>query len=84
MNRDTAKHLSELFAFLVVLGLFVAMSVFVQPIVLILVIANLVAGSIITDRNQVYVPLTNEIQANRVSLVWGFRKLWRNNFWWMH
>jgi hypothetical protein len=45
-------------------------------------VVNSIAGAIITDLSKTYVPFTEEIKKNKISLRWGFRKMLQNNLWW--
>lgn len=79
MNRQFVKAVSELLAFMIVVG---SLGLLAHPVVTGLVATNLIAGAVITDINKIHVHPTPEIQTNRISLTWGMRKLWRNNTWW--
>ncbi len=79
MSRNVAKLISELLAFVMVVGI---LGLVAHPLITGLVIVNSIAGAVVTDLNQVYVPPTWQIQNNRISLTWGMRKMWRNTTWW--
>ena len=79
MSRNTVKVISEFLAFMI---LVIAVG-FVAPLAFLFVfVVNSIAGAVITDLSKAFVPLTEKIQNNQISLVWGFRKMLRNNLWW--
>lgn len=79
MSRKAVKAISELLAFMI---LVVAVGIVAPLSLLIAFVLNSIAGAVITDVSKAFVPLTDEIKSNQISLAWGFRKVLRNNLWW--
>lgn len=79
VSRNGVKAISELLAFMFL----VTVMAFVAPASLLFAfVVNSIAGSVITDLSKAYVPLTEKIQNNQISIAWGLGKMLRNNFWW--
>jgi hypothetical protein len=81
-EREFVIAASELFAFVVLalpIGLLVPWSV------LTIFIINTIAGTIIFDikLNKAVVPIDSEIEMNNISIIYGLRKILRNNFWFL-
>jgi hypothetical protein len=81
VKRNTAEAISEFIAFML---LVTAVGCIAPLTFLFLFVVNSIAGTVITDLNlnKAVVFSTREIENNKVSLVWGLKKMVRNNLWW--
>ncbi len=81
MRRRFVLAASEFLAFMLLVSL---VGLIAPWSLLVIFVINSIAGTIIADIKlyKVVVLFKSEIEENRISLVWGIKKILRNNLWW--